>query len=90
MTPAPTVYAAKREHPRIEFVRQGARDYQVLLDRELVGTVWKTHRSGWYCNAGHCGWTNRTRGAATALLLELTGHQDVGAEIRRRRRGGRT
>ena len=58
--------------PKVTYRRQGTQDYQVWLDDCYVGTVWKAHRSGWYCSAGNAGYTNKTRTAATRLLLTLS------------------
>ena len=65
-------HEARAAVPKVTYRRQGRQDYQVWVVDRYVGVVWKAHRSGWYCNAGNAGFTNRTRKAATRLLRKLT------------------
>ena len=75
IAPGPPAQAERQNEasvPKVTYRRQGQQDYQVWVGDRFIGLVWKAHRSSWYCSAGNAGFGNRTRKAATRLLLELS------------------
>ena len=63
-----TARAPRRGATRLKYRKLGAGDYLVLWNGHAIGRVWKAAGSGWYCDAGNAGFTNRTRWRATLLL----------------------